>query len=396
VASTRSARVALVLTVATALSLSACAAPSVTPPESWDPVPAAPASDPLASYAEARLESMTLREKVASMVMIHVAGLDASALRAQLERTDAAGLIYMGDNVPSSVPRLAETTASLSVDPGFPVLVAIDQEGGIVRRLPGDDAAAPSQLRDQPPAAAEQAFAERAQLVASAGVSINFGIVADVTANRAAFIHPRVLGDTAEQAAPRVAAAVTGERGIVLSTLKHFPGHGAVAGDSHSSLPATSMSESAWRRTQAPPFIAGIEAGAELVMFGHVRYTSIDHEPATLSPAWHRVLRDELGFDGIIVTDDMAMLQNSGVPEYADPIRNAVAAVAAGNDLLLYVGPIDVDAVADAVAEAVERGEIAESSIDESALRLIELRRALSGRTGPFITCDSDCRELVS
>ena len=122
-------------------------------------------------------------------------------------------------------------------------------------------------------------------------------------------------------------------------------------------------------------------------------------------PAQHTELR--AAFDGFCSrwqyephvlgeADDMAMLQNSGVPEYADPIRNAVAAVAAGNDLLLYVGPIDVDAVADAVAEAVERGEIAESSIDESALRLIELRRALSGRTGPFITCDSDCRELVS
>ncbi|WP_294179982.1 glycoside hydrolase family 3 N-terminal domain-containing protein [uncultured Schumannella sp.] len=394
-ATTRIAGVALAASLATALSLSACTAPTVTPPESWEPPPVAPVIDPLESYAEARLASMTLREKVASMIMIHVAGLDASVLRAQLERTGAAGLIYMGDNVPGSVGQLATTTASLSSDPGYPVLVSIDQEGGIVRRLPGDDAASPSQLRELPPSAAEDAFADRARLVASAGVAINFGIVADVTADRSAFIHPRVLGATAADAAPRVAAAVAGENGVVLSTLKHFPGHGAVAGDSHSSLPATAMSESEWLTTQAPPFIAGIEAGAELVMFGHVRYTSVDSEPATLSAEWHRVLREELGFEGVIVTDDMAMLQNSGVPEYADPIRNAVAAVAAGNDLLLYVAAVDVAAVAAAVVDAVERGEIAESSIDASALRLIVLRRELSGRTGPYITCDSDCRAVV-
>ena len=394
-ATTRIAGVALAASLATALSLSACTAPTVTPPESWEPTPVAPVIDPLESYAEARLASMTLREKVASMIMIHVAGLDASVLRAQLERTGAAGLIYMGDNVPGSVGQLATTTASLSSDPGYPVLVSIDQEGGIVRRLPGDDAASPSQLRELPPSAAEDAFADRARLVASAGVTINFGIVADVTADRSAFIHPRVLGATATDAAPRVAAAVAGESGLVLSTLKNFPGHGAVAGDSHSSLPATAMSESEWLTTQAPPFIAGIEAGAELVMFGHVRYTSVDSEPATLSAEWHRVLREELGFEGVIVTDDMAMLQNSGVPEYADPIRNAVAAVAAGNDLLLYVGAVDVAAVAAAVVDAVERGEIAESSIDASALRLIVLRRELSGRTGPYITCDSDCRAVV-
>lgn len=347
-------------------------------------------------YVEARLASMTLREKIASMIMIHVAGHDANALRAQLERTGAAGLIYMGDNVPGSVAQLAAMTDGLSRDPGFPVLVSIDQEGGIVRRLPDDDAASPAQLRDLPPAAAEAAFEERARLVASAGVSINFGIVADVTADRSAFIRPRVMGDTAAEAAPRVAAAVTGEQGIVLSTLKHFPGHGAVAGDSHSSIPATAMSRSSWLASQAPPFIAGIEAGAELVMFGHVRYTAVSRQPATLSVEWHRILREDLGFEGVIVTDDMAMLQNSGVSEYSDPVKNAVAAVAAGNDLLLYVGSVDVAAVVDAVAEAVADGTIATSSIDESARRLIELRRELSGRVGPYVACDEDCLDYVS
>lgn len=390
----RGIRVALVAILCAGLA--ACTAQPVVEPGPWDPVPAVAAVDPLERYAEARLASMSLREKVASMMMIHIAGLDAGALRRGLDRTGAAGLIYMGDNVPASIAQLRRTSAALSADEGLPVLLAIDQEGGIVRRLPGDDGPAAAQLRSLPPRAAEAAFAERAGLVADAGVAINLGIVADVTADPSSFIRSRVLGDSAVAAASRVAAAVTGERGQVLSTLKHFPGHGAVAGDSHISLPATGMSLERWARTQAPPFEAGIRAGAELVMFGHLRYTAVDSRPATLSAEWHRILREDLGFDGVIVTDDMTMLQHSGVARYADPVDNAVAAVAAGNDLLLYVGGVDVAKVGAAVEAAVERGEIAESAIDESVLRLLMLRRELSGRTGPYVACDELCAALAS
>ncbi len=122
------------------------------------------------------------------------------------------------------------------------------------------------------------------------------------------------------------------------------------------------MSLDEWRATQAPPFEAGIDAGAELVMFGHLRYTAVDSAPATLSAAWHELLRDELGFDGIIVTDDLSMLQHSGDPAYADQVANAVAAVAAGNTLLLYVGPVDVAAARDAIVAAVADGRIDEAT----------------------------------
>src|SRR5690606_27031445 len=133
----------------------------------------------------------------------------------------------------------------------------------------------------------------------------------------------------------RVAEAVAGERGIVLSTLKHFPGHGGAPGDSHRLIPMTDMSVDAWRANEAPPFQAGIDAGAELVMMGHLRYTAVDDAPASLSPAWYRILRDELGFTGVAVTDDLTMLEASGDPAYADPTANGVAALAAGADLLL-------------------------------------------------------------
>jgi beta-N-acetylhexosaminidase len=390
-------RAGTVVAGALALALAACASPA--PPELPGPW-AAPAAispvDPTAAYAQARLADMTLREKVASLLMIHVPGTDAAPIRAVLDATGVAGVIYMGNNVPASVAELAEVSTALSRDPDLPVLIAIDQEGGIVRRLPGDTAASAVQLRGQAAEAARVAFAARSALVASAGVTINFGIVADVTADPGSFIYSRVLGTDAGSAADRVAAAVAGEQGTVLSTLKHFPGHGEVSGDSHVSVPTTALDYATWRARVAPPFEAGIAAGAELVMLGHLRYTAIDSAPASLSAEWNRILREDLGFDGIIVTDDMTMLENSGEPAYADPFANAVAAVAAGDTLLLYVGRVDIAGVVAAIVAAVEDGRIDEAMIDDAALRLLEARRAESGREGPYITCGDICRDLVA
>ena len=150
-----------------------------------------------------------------------------------------------------------------------------------------------------------------------------------------------MLGTDPASASDRVAAAVTGERDVVQSTLKHFPGHGAAPGDSHTSIPTAPLTIDEWRAGPALPFAAGIGAGAELVMTGHLAYPAVDPAPASLSPEWHRILRDELGFDGVIVTDDMLMLQRNEQPEFADPGENAVRAVEAGSDLLLYVLPAD-------------------------------------------------------
>jgi beta-N-acetylhexosaminidase len=151
-----------------------------------------------------------------------------------------------------------------------------------------------------------------------------------------------------------------------------------------------------WRACQAEPFRAGITAGAELVMFGHLQLDGVDPQPATFSPLWHELLRGELGFEGVIITDDMLMLQNPGVAEYADASANAVHAVAAGNTMLLYVGPVDVASVTATVIAAVERSVITEAQIDDAVHRLLVMRRALSGESGPFLHCNEQCRAAVS
>ncbi|WP_241977900.1 glycoside hydrolase family 3 N-terminal domain-containing protein [Cryobacterium cheniae] len=373
-----------------ALTLSACTAARGTDERGGTAgtAPLGPgwSADPVAEDAARRLAAMSLTEKVASLLMLHQPGTDAAALRSFAGAHGLGGLILMGDNVPPSPEELRAMTDALSPDPALPLLVGIDQEGGEVSRLPADLAPGAAQLQALPAQATEEAFRSRSTLLQSVGVSVNFGIVADVTADPASFLAGRVLGTDPASASARVAAAVTGEHGRVLSTLKHFPGHGAAAGDSHRSIPSTPLGYQDWLTGEAPPFRAGIAAGAEVVMFGHLAYPSIDSKPASLSPAWHEILRADLGFDGVTITDDLLMLQDSGLPEYADPAENGIAALAAGNTMLLYVLPADparsgtdVTTLIGRIVGAVDAGRLTPGQIDEAAYKLLVLR----GRAAP-------------
>ena len=384
------------LLVAASVLLAGCTAPQPAPP--GVPIGLEPPAniDPVIHYADDRLASMSLEDKVRSLFMVHLAGTDATSLADFASGAGAGGVILMGDNVPDPSDRLAAMTPVIAGEAALPRLIAIDQEGGIVRRIRTDKALSAEQLRGLDPSAARDAFATRADLLASLGITVNFGIVADVTGDPASFIYERSMGSTGADAADRVAEAVDGELGTVLSTLKHFPGHGVATGDSHSSIPTASISLDAWRADHEKPFAAGIDAGAELVMLGHLQFDAIDPEPATFSAFWNDILRDELGFDGVIITDDMVMLQNSGVPEYADASANAVRAIAAGATMLLYVGPVDVTAVTAAIVAAVDAGTITEAQIDDAAHRLLVMRRTLSGQTGPFVHCGDLCRAALS
>src|SRR5690606_27917271 len=158
---------------------------------------------------------------------------DGARLRQLMTDAALGGFILMGPNVPGTPAALASLTAALTLDEALPPLIAIDEEGGYVKRLPWDSFPGANTLRFGSASHVQAAFAGRAGLLRDAGVNVNFGVVADVTGDRRSFIYGRSLGDSGPSAAPRVAAAVEGERGVVSSTLKHFPGHGAAPGDSH-------------------------------------------------------------------------------------------------------------------------------------------------------------------
>ncbi|KQZ08304.1 hypothetical protein ASD23_07575 [Agromyces sp. Root1464] len=372
------------------VALTACAGPpagdgpSRPTDQTRTPSPTATPIDPIAAWVDERMSQLTTEQKAAALLMVHAPGTDPAPLRAYVD-AGVSGLILMGDNVPAGPAELGALTAAVQADPEAPVLIGIDEEGGEVQRLPWDGEPGAEGLRAEPPAAANAAYAARAGTLAASGVNVNFGIVADVTADPDSFIFGRVLGTDPASSAERVAGSVAGEQGLVASTLKHFPGHGAAPGDSHSSVPSAPLTIDEWRAGPALPFASGIDAGAELVMTGHLSYPAVDPAPASLSPEWHRLLRDELGFDGVVVTDDMLMLQHNGLAEFADPGENAVRAVAAGADLLLYVLPADpasmgisIDGLVGAIAGGVQSGRITAEQLDDAVERVLTLRRTLA------------------
>lgn len=385
------------LAAAVAASVTLLASVACAPEPAAGPKPTAPSTSPSTppplSPEELRhqaatdaVAALTPRELAASVIMSSVPGTDPSALHVFMQSTGLGGFILMGNNVPGSPEALPALTQALAVDSALPPLVAIDEEGGLVTRLPWDTFPGADTLRTEPVDATSAAFAGRAKLLADAGVTVNFGDIADVTADPQSFIYARTLGDTPQAASDRVAAAVTAERGLVASTLKHFPGHGAAPGDSHFTVPETSLSLDAWRTSDAPPFAAGIAAGAELMMVGHLKYTAVSQSPASLAPEWYAIARDDLGFTGVLITDDLAMLQATGIAEYADAASNVVAALQAGADMALIIDGMSADSlnsIVDRVAAATADGTLPESRLRDAAVRDIELRMQLAEQHSP-------------
>lgn len=348
------------------------------------PPPAQNTPTPPRSYVDQQLSAMSVRDKVASLFILHTPGTDPAALANYLSTYKPSGLIFMGDNIPYTFDALRQQTGALVTDKQLPPLLAVDEEGDTVKRLAADTYPGALTLRDMSPTATKDAFTKRSDLLKSVGLSLNFGIVADVTADPNSFIYPRVLGTTPQAASERVTQAVDGSKGKTLSTLKHFPGHGETPANSHKTIPSAPTTYDDWHNRVALPFKAGIDAGADVVMFGQLRYPAVDTQPAALSKKWHDTIRSELGFKGLAITDDMIMLQDSGEPNFADPVANAIAAVQAGNDLLLYVlnhdsqaSQIDPNALIDGVTAAVNDGRISTTDLDEHARRILTARHVL-------------------
>ncbi|WP_226532974.1 glycoside hydrolase family 3 N-terminal domain-containing protein [Microbacterium paraoxydans] len=382
---------ALAVAATAALCVSPAAAASSGVPTTVPTAAAAGAErgDPTAR-ATVLVRGMSVAEQASTVVMGHVAGTDPAALRAYME-SGLGGFILMGANIPATEGELRSLTTALTVDPELPPLIAVDQEGGIVSRLHGDDYPASSSLKHLPVADTAAAFTARGSLVGGAGITVNFGTVADFTPDPGSFIFGRALGTDPTSAAERVSAATGAQEQFVASTLKHFPGHGAAPGDSHHAIPSTTMGLDQWRDTVAVPFAAGIDAGASLLMYGHLAYTAVDAAPASLSATWHEIARDELGFDGVAVTDDLGMLLSSGDPAYADPVANGVAAIAAGNDLVLMIAGSDArtaGSMAAGIAAAVEKGTLPAERLEDAATRVVALRLELAASTIPWAVCD--------
>ena len=359
--------------------------PEATPEPTPEPTPAPePGTEPEPTRAETLLAGMSLYEKLCQMIIARpkdVTGvspvtLAGKATQAALEKYPVGGLLYDTSNMvgPDQVRALTANTRSYMAI--TPILVC-DEEGGSVARLMntvGTTKIGP--MLSYAEQGTETAFSNAetiARDMADFGFNADFAPVADVWSNP----ENTVIGDRAystdfEQAAGLVAAAVEGfHAGGVACTLKHFPGHGDTQTDSHFGEAFVTRTLDELRERELLPFKAGIEAGADMVMIGHLVCSEIDDMPAPFSlRIVTELLRGELGFNGVVVTDALEM---QALQDYSIGDR-CVRAVLAGVDLLLCPG--DMDAALEALQTAVRDGLISEKRVDESVLRILSMKEA--------------------
>jgi beta-N-acetylhexosaminidase len=318
-------------------------------------------------------DELTLEQQVGQLLVLSFSGTTppAYALEAVRERR-VAGVILFGGNIVST-SQLRALTSALERQGGRP-LVAVDQEGGPVRRLPwaGPVAAQPEQLRRGTVRADAAAAARKLR---AAGVTVALAPVADVPSVPRSALASRAFSRDPEAASAAVRAAVLGWRsGGVASTAKHFPGLGAAPANTDDALVTIRRSRAALDAVDLLPFAAAIEAGVPLVMVGHARYPALDrYRIASQSrPIIEGVLRQELAFRGAVVTDSMearASLATGSITRVSE------RAVRAGADLLLLTGRGSYRPVYDHLL-AVARSSLAfRARVRESATRVLALKQ---------------------
>jgi beta-N-acetylhexosaminidase len=336
------------------------------------------AEQPLAAGAaqeRARpVDRLTLRQQVGQLIVLRFAGTTppgyvTDALRARR----AAGAILFRDNVVTP-GQLRELTRALR-DTGGDPLVAVDQEGGEIRIVPWAPPAASAP--EQAGAGSVRADAEAAgRALRRLGITISLAPVGDVPSVAGAALAGRAFATEPGAAAAAMVDAVAGWRAAgVAATAKHFPGLGGATVNTDDGPATIDRSRSALEATDLPPFAAAIEAGVPLVMIGHARYPALDRAriASQSRPIVHELLRERMGFRGVVVTDSMeaqASLATGGIETVSE------RAVRAGADLLLLTGQGSYTPVYEHLVALAERSPAFRARVRESAARVLALKRA--------------------
>lgn len=335
--------------------------------------PATEAVDPL----EALLEIMPTEYKVGQLFLARCP--EDNALE-DVKQYHLGGYILFGrDFEGQTQDALTGTISAWQLASPIPMLIAVDEEGGTVCRVSGNPAFRaekfPSPRNLYAAGGMEALLAaeeEKAQLLQSLLINVNMAPVCDIADDPAAFMYSRSLGQSPEITGQfsAEAAAIMAENGIG-SVLKHFPGYGNNA-DTHTGMAVDNRTLEALEEHDLIPFQMGIDAGCGAIMVSHTIVTALDETlPASLSPAVHAYLRQNMGFDGVIVTDDLAM---GAITETYGAGEAAVLAVLAGSDLLCSTEyPVQYQAV----LEAVETGRIPMETLDAAVMRILRWKQSL-------------------
>ena len=283
------------------------------------------------------ISDMSLEQRVGQLFL---ARCNADTAPADIRQYHLGGLVLFGSDFENQTPNsMCQTIAAYQNSAEKPLLIAVDEEGGDVTRIsqfPAFRDRRFSSLRkryDQ--GGLEGVLAEeeeKCRLLSDLGINVNLGPVCDITTEPEAFMYSRSLGQDAQTTAEVTASTVNLMNAFSIgSVLKHFPGYGNNV-DTHTGIAVDTRALSELEERDLVPFTAGIQAGCGAVMVGHIIVEALDRElPASLSPAVHRYLREELGFSGVIMTDDLVM---QAITDQYGAGEAAVMAVLAGNDLL--------------------------------------------------------------
>lgn len=330
-----------------------------------------PTAETEAAVTEAAaVTDMTIEEKVAQLFMVRC---DAANMDAILEK-QPGGIVMFGvdfegltkDEVKDKIESYKDACV---IEP----IISVDEEGGTVVRVSSNPNLAGEKYQNPRYyyelggiEALAQNAAEKSDLLADLGITMNLAPVADVSTDPDDFIYDRALGEDAATTAEYVSAVVGAmkEHGM-MSCLKHFPGYGGNV-DTHTGIAIDDRPLDSFYENDFVPFEAGIEAGADAVLVAHNIVNSIDStQPASISGPVHEILREELGCDGIIMTDDMSM---EAMAQYETPYTKAVLA---GNDMVIVT---DFEAAYNEVLGAAKDGTIPESTIDAAVERILEAK----------------------
>lgn len=361
----------LLLALALPLGLTAC---SEEPPADTTAAQTAPEPTPEPSQpdpAEVYVDSLTLEQQVAQLFFARCPDVQAVELAAQY---DIGGYILFGRDFENQTPdSLRQTITSYQQAAATPMLIGVDEEGGTVVRVSAYPAFRAGRFQSPQSLFAEGGLEriqsdtkEKDALLSSLGINVNLAPVCDVSTSPSDFINARAFGQDAQATSDYVRTVVEQMKidgmGMVL---KHFPGYGNNV-DTHTGIAQDDRPLEQFRSSDFLPFAAGIESDAQAILVCHNIVSCMDDTlPASLSPAVHKVLREELGFDGVVMTDDLVM---QAITDYTGDADAAVLAVQAGNDMLISS---DFVTQYNAVLSAVQNGTISKTAIRDSAVRVL-------------------------
>lgn len=317
------------------------------------------------------VQEMSLDEKIGQMLFARCPSENAVQIAAEYHL--GGYVLFSQDFKYKTTEEVITDITSYKNSQNIPMAIATDEEGGTVVRVSSNEQLAEHEFQSPRDIYNQGGMDlikseeyEKANLLSSLLIDTNFAPVCDISTNNSDFMYDRSLGEDVQTTAEFVSEVTKiSQLNGVSVTLKHFPGYGNNV-DTHTGIAIDDRDYDVFVNNDFIPFEAGIEAGAQLVMVSHNIVNCMDStKPASISENVHDILRNELGFTGIIITDDLAM---DAISEYTGEYTSAVTAVLAGNDMLTIT---DIESTVNEIRQAVNNGIIDNTTIDHAVMRII-------------------------